>query len=96
MRQRICRQSARSAFALAAAFATLSATAAHADAWCGYATRDNAVIECGYTTIAGCESAVGKGGMCFIDPDIARNFARTPPAGAPRFLKTSEQARKRG
>ncbi len=96
MRQRICRQSARTAFAFAAAFATLSATAARADDWCGYATRDNAVIECGYTTIAGCESAVGKGGMCFIDPDVARNLARTTPASAPRFLKTSEQGRRRG
>jgi len=56
---------------VAAAALALSATGARADQWCGYAAKDNAVIECGYTTANGCESAVGKGGMCFVDPDIA-------------------------
>ncbi|MGA8320037.1 MAG: hypothetical protein WBE48_25080 [Xanthobacteraceae bacterium] len=37
-----------------------AATSARADDWCGYATGDSAVIQCGYTTVAGCESAVGK------------------------------------
>ncbi len=54
-----------------------STTAARADEWCGYTTKDNAVIECGYTTAQGCESAVGKGGRCFVDPDNALN-AITP------------------
>jgi hypothetical protein len=61
---------------LAAALLTLSATGATADEWCGYATHENAVIECGYTTAQGCESAVGKGGMCFVDPDLALNSRR--------------------
>lgn len=59
---------------VAAAALALSATGARADQWCGYAAKDNAVIECGYTTANGCETAVGKGGMCFIDPDIAFNI----------------------
>ena len=63
----------RSGIILAAALTGLSATAARADEWCGYATHDNAVIECGYTTAAQCENAVGKGGMCFVDPDVALN-----------------------
>ena len=64
--------------AAAAAALALSATGARADQWCGYAAKDNAVIECGYTTAAGCETAVGKGGMCFVDPDIAFRFTRVP------------------
>jgi hypothetical protein len=57
------------AVALIAASAT--ATGAQAEEWCGYAIQANAVIECGYTTVAECENAVGKGGMCFVDPDTA-------------------------
>ncbi len=63
-------------YARAAALTALSATGAHADEWCGYATHDNAVIQCGYTTVAECETAVGKGGMCFVDPDTALNTKR--------------------
>ena len=65
---------------LAAALVALSATGAMADEWCGYATHENAVIECGYTTAQGCESAVGKGGMCFVDPDLALNSKRPTPS----------------
>jgi hypothetical protein len=65
---------------VAAAALALSATGARADQWCGYAAKDNAVIECGYTTVADCETAVGKGGMCFVDPDTALNFTRVPAA----------------
>jgi hypothetical protein len=55
---------------------TISATSARADEWCGYATHSDAVIECGYTTAADCENAVGKGVMCFVDPDLALNEKR--------------------
>jgi hypothetical protein len=60
---------------LAAALIVMSATAAQADEWCGYATQKDAVVECGYITAQDCENAVGKGGMCFVDPDLARNFS---------------------
>jgi len=62
-----------------AAFAIASATSAHAEDWCGYAAHDNAVIECGYSTVADCQTAIGKGGMCFIDPDYALNTKRASP-----------------
>ncbi len=65
---------------LAAALAALPASAASAQEWCGYATHQNAVIECGYTTASECESAVGKGGMCFLDPDLALNSERAAPS----------------
>jgi hypothetical protein len=63
----------------------MSATGARADDWCGYATHDNAVIECGYTTVAECETAVGKGGMCFVDPDTALNVSRAKSFTRPAF-----------
>ena len=65
---------------VAAAALTLSATGAQAEEWCGYTTRPDAVIECGYTTASDCTTAVGKGGMCFVDPDVARYFRHTKPA----------------
>jgi hypothetical protein len=69
----------RSGIILAAALTALSATGARADQWCGYATHKDAVIECGYTTAADCENAVGKGGMCFVDPDLALNTTLVMP-----------------
>jgi hypothetical protein len=65
---------------IAAAALTLSATGAQADEWCGYTTQPDAMIECGYTTASDCTTAVGKGGTCFVDPDLARYFRHTKPA----------------
>jgi hypothetical protein len=70
----------RLALVVATALAAVTVNGARADEWCGYATKDNALVECGYTTVADCESAVGKGGMCFVDPDLARNFTLIKPA----------------
>jgi hypothetical protein len=70
------------AFVLAVASATCSANVAQAEEWCGYTLHASSVIECGYTTVAECESAVGKGGMCFVDPDSASLSIRKRPAEA--------------
>ena len=67
---------------LIALLATTAASSARAGEWCGSSTRGNAIIQCGYTTIAGCESAVGKGGRCYVDPDTALNVERTKSANA--------------
>jgi hypothetical protein len=69
---------------LAAALTALSASGAKADEWCGYATHDNAVVECGYTTATDCENSVGKRGVCFIDPDLALGNKHATPL--PRHL----------
>jgi Protein of unknown function (DUF3551) len=82
----IMRLRIRFGIALTAALAVLSATGARADDWCGTTTGDNAVIQCGYTTVAQCESAVGKGGMCFVDPDTALNVKRAMPVNATKML----------
>jgi hypothetical protein len=66
----------------------LSATGARADdEWCGYTAKDNAMIECGYTTSVQCETAVGKGGMCFVDPDYALNVRRIAPDNSTKIPK---------
>ena len=64
------------------ALTALSATGARADEWCGYATQKDAVVQCGYMSSADCETAVGKGGMCFVDPDIALDTKRADPSPA--------------
>jgi hypothetical protein len=64
---------------LAAALVLVTATGVRAEGWCGYAAHEKAVIECGYSTATECESATGKGGMCFIDPDYAFNAKRAAP-----------------
>ncbi len=69
----------RTRILLAAVLTTLTLASAHSQDWCGYTTHAKAVIECGYTTATDCESAVGKGGMCFVDPDYALNIKRSAP-----------------
>lgn len=68
------------AVALAAGPALCSADIAQAEEWCGYALHAKSVVECGYTSVAECENAVGKGGMCFVDPDNAYLTTRNRPA----------------
>jgi hypothetical protein len=75
-------------------FAMTTTGARADDEWCGYMAKDNAVVECGYTTSAHCEDAVGKGGMCFVDPDYAANAKRTTPAiDIPSRSRLSQPAR---
>ena len=67
------------ALAVAVVLSTVGGSA-QAEDWCGYAARAKSVIECGYSTAAECESVIGKGGMCFIDPDYAANVKHAAPA----------------
>jgi Protein of unknown function (DUF3551) len=69
----------RCAIILAAGLTAMSATGAHAQQWCGYAARAKSIIQCGYSSVEGCESAIGKGGMCFINPDYALDSQRATP-----------------
>jgi hypothetical protein len=59
----------RIALLLALAACAAWPTAAQAQDWCGFYGKS--IIECGYSTAQQCESAVGQGGMCFVDPDEA-------------------------
>jgi hypothetical protein len=83
----------RGGIIVVAALTCMTATGARADEWCGFTTHANAMIECGYSSDNECESALGKAGTCFIDPDVARNVKlrapnfRHPEAAAKRPSK---------
>jgi hypothetical protein len=66
---------------LAATLIIASATGAHAQQWCGFPGRPNSVIQCGYSSLEGCENAVGKGkgAMCYVNPDEALGSRRATP-----------------
>ena len=49
----------RSGFVLAGALILMTATGARAEDWCGYAAAAKSMIECGYTSVTECESAIG-------------------------------------
>ena len=79
----------RSGFVLAGALILMTATGARAEGWCGYAAHEKSLIECGYSSATECESAIGKGGMCFVDPDYALNEKRAAPASRHPEARTS-------
>jgi len=68
---------------LAAVLASVMGTGARAEGWCGYAARAKSIIECGYSSASECETAIGKDGVCFIDPDYALDTRRAPPTFHP-------------
>jgi hypothetical protein len=72
----------RRALIIAAAIGVLSSTQASAQSWCGYAAHAKSVIECGYSSNSECASAIGKGGMCFPDPEYAQNAQHAVPGVA--------------
>jgi hypothetical protein len=79
----------RNKLLLAGALVLMTIPVAQAEEWCGYAAHAKSLIECGYSSVSECENAQGKGGMCFVDPEVARNFsliklaprAKTPAGG---------------
>ena len=65
------------AIVFAAALSFLTLADAYAAEWCGYPLHAKSPIECGYSSDTECESAVGKGGVCFVDPEYALNGERS-------------------
>ena len=65
---------------LATSFTAMSPTGAHAQDWCGFSARPNAIVQCGYSSLEGCENTIGKGAMCFVNPYVAINDRRNAPA----------------
>ena len=51
------------------------------------------IIECGYSTAAECENAIGKGGMCFVDPDYALNGKRVAASAKNSAMRPRRPAR---
>ena len=64
---------------LAAGFTAMSPTRAHAQQWCGFSTKPGSIVQCGYSSLEGCENAIGKGAMCFVNPYLGMNERRTMP-----------------
>lgn len=70
--------------AAAMGFTAFSATGAQAQQWCGFNPHPNAMVQCGYSSQQGCENAIGKGAMCFINPYLVMNErSRRPGAITP-------------
>jgi hypothetical protein len=63
----------------AMALTTFSATGAQAQQWCGFTAHPGALVQCGYSSQQGCENAIGKGAMCFINPYLVENTRRATP-----------------
>jgi uncharacterized protein DUF3551 len=75
----------RSGIILAAAFLATAVTAmspsgAHAQEYCGFSAKPGSIVQCGYSSLEGCENSIGKGAMCFVNPYVAINDRRTVPA----------------
>jgi hypothetical protein len=68
---------------VATPFTAMSTTSAHAEDWCGFSARPNAIVQCGYSSLEGCENTIGKGAMCFVNPYVAFNDRRTMPVTSP-------------
>jgi hypothetical protein len=80
MRCGIVLSAAVTAFA-AMAFTTLSPTGAQAQQWCGFNPHPGAMVQCGYSSQQGCESAIGKGAMCYINPYLVMDESSRRPKG---------------
>lgn len=48
--------------------------------YCGFNPRPGSIVECGYSSRESCETAIGKGAMCFVNPYLVLNTRRTPPS----------------
>jgi hypothetical protein len=59
----------RFVWVLAVAATAASAATARAQEWCGF--HENTIIQCGYTSAEHCQTAVGKDGKCYVDPEEA-------------------------
>jgi Protein of unknown function (DUF3551) len=67
---------------LAVTFTAMSPTGAHAQEYCGFTAKPGSIVQCGYSSLEGCENSIGKGAMCFINPYVAINDRRTTPANS--------------
>ena len=67
------------AFVFALPLSTISPTGAHAEQYCGFNPAPGSIVQCGYSSLEGCENTIGKGAMCFVNPYLAMNERRAMP-----------------
>ena len=73
---------------LAGTILLMAIPAAQAEEWCGYGAREKSLVECGYSSLGECQSVLGKGGMCFVDPEVAFNRKGRAHARPPSLQPT--------
>ena len=61
-----------------------------AEGWCGFALHERSRIECGYSSAMECESAVGKGCVCLVDPEFALGVKAAQPQMAAMTRRRQE------
>ncbi|MGH6673726.1 MAG: DUF3551 domain-containing protein [Xanthobacteraceae bacterium] len=82
MRRGIIFAAALLAVPASAALATPTATAApssQSEQYCGFDPKPGSLVECGYSSRESCETAIGKGAMCFVNPYVVLNTRRPMP-----------------
>jgi hypothetical protein len=62
--------------------AGIAASGAQAEEYCGFNPKPGSIVECGYSSFEGCENAIGKGAMCFVNPYLVLNTRRSAPVFA--------------
>ena len=65
---------------MATAFTAMSPSGAHAQEYCGFSAKPGSIVQCGYSSLEGCENSIGKGAMCFVNPYVAINERRSAPS----------------
>ena len=69
---------------MAAPLTVTSATGAQAQEWCGFAAGPRPMVQCGYSSLEGCENTIGKGATCFVNPSVALDERRSMSPLAPK------------
>lgn len=65
---------------LTGALMCLPATPAAAGDWCGFRSKSDSLVDCGYSTYAKCRDGIGdKAAVCIPDPDYAALHGRRDP-----------------
>jgi hypothetical protein len=64
---------------LAMLLAAMTAPGAQAQEYCGFNPKPGAIVECGYSSLEGCQNDIGKGAMCFVNPYLVFNERRATP-----------------
>jgi hypothetical protein len=65
---------------LTAALIIVSTTDVRSQQWCGYFGRPHSLIQCGYSTLDACKTAIGtdKDAVCYVNPvETLNNGGRT-------------------
>jgi hypothetical protein len=69
---------------VAVPLAAVTQPSAHAQEYCGFAGHPGSIVQCGYSSLEGCQNSIGKGAMCFVNPYVALNARGATPSSVAR------------